>query len=390
MNRGSLSSLRPIAAVGAGAALALGVGAMAASAKPHPHGHGNGTGSSHNSGAGAPSSTPRQHVFATGDTLTNPDDITSMDGRIFVAWQNQTTPTGGGGDSTVVAYRNNGKPAGSWSIPGHVDGLTADPAHHRLIATANEDANSALYTITPHGGKHAGLLTYTYTTDGTNPATLPGGTDAISIVNGKVLISASNPPGTTPFTSAAVYQATIPSNGSLVLLTPYFNDNSQATVAGTTNTVTMNLSDPDSNTVVPQSASMFGGDFMLVSQADSQLVFAADQGSSAPSLTLLNLNAGSASAPQVDDVRWTTSPHGTLFVTDGAANKVYAITGSFGKNTVLTAIPSDSPSLAGDIGSIDLSTGTVTPIVTGFQSPKGLLYLPGHAGQAGAPHDHGH
>ena len=113
--------------------------------------------------------------------------------------------------------------------------------------------------------------------------------------------------------------------------------------------------------------------------------FAADQGGSAPSLTVLNLNAGfaSAQAPQVDDVRWAGSPHGTLLATDGKANTVYAITGSFGRGAVLTAIPNDSPSLAGDIGSIDLATGTVTPIVTGLQAPKGLLYLPGHAGRGG-------
>jgi hypothetical protein len=54
----------------------------------------------------------------------------------------------------------------------------------------------------------------------------------------------------------------------------------------------------------------------------------------------------------------------------------------FGTGAALTAIPSDSPSLPGDIASIDLASGTVTPILAGFNSPKGLLYLPGHAGRA--------
>src|SRR5579859_1600166 len=103
--------------IGALAALALGLGAMSASARPRPHdGHGHRT-------RGI-----RMEVFASSDSLTNPDDITALDGRIFVVWQNATKPDGsGGGQSTIVAYRAGGKPDGRWEVPGHVDGLTADP-----------------------------------------------------------------------------------------------------------------------------------------------------------------------------------------------------------------------------------------------------------------------
>lgn len=383
-------SSRLIGAVGGSVALALGVGVATASATSHPNHHpnghapGTGAGSRENTGTSAAPAL-REQVFATGVTLTNPDDITRLGDRIFVVWQNETQPDGSGGTSTVVAYRNNGKPAGSWEIPGHIDGLTADPADHRVIATANEDANSSLYTITPHGTAADQLHHYTYSPD---PSTLTaGGTDAISIVAGKTLISASNPQTST---GPAVFQVSIPAGGTIATLAPYFNDDSSATDAITGSPVTLNLTDPDSSAAVPRNASNFGGDFVLDSQGDSELIFAADSGSSAPSLTALSLNAGPASstAPQVDDVRWVTSPHGTLFVTDGKANTVYAITGSFGAGAVLTAIPGDSPSLAGDIGSIDLATGTVTPIATGFQSPKGLLYLPGHAGRKGAAPSH--
>lgn len=390
MHQLPLRSLRLIGTVGASAALALGVGAATASAKSHPdqHPHGGAPGT----GVGGRQKTEtsaapalRDRVFATGGALTNPDDITRLGGRIFVVWQNATQPDGsGGGTSTVVAYLNNGKPAGSWEISGHVDGFTADPANHRVIATANEDANSSLYTITPYGPAADQFHHYTYSPD---PSTLTGGgTDAISIVADKILISASNPQTST---GPAVFQVSIPAGGTIATLTPYFEDDSPAIDAITGNPVTLNLTDPDSNAVVPRNASMFGGDFVLDSQGDSELIFAADNGSSAPSLTVLNLNAGPGStAPQVDDVRWATSPHGTLFVTDGKANTVYAITGSFGADAVLTAIPSGSPSLAGDIGRIDLATGTVTPIATGFQSPKGLLYLPGHAGRGSAARGH--
>ena len=205
-----------------------------------------------------------------------------------------------------------------------------------------------------------------------------GGTDAISILGGKILISASNPQNST---GPAVFQADVPRDGTVATLSPYFNDDSTATNATTGQSTALNLTDPDSNAIVPRRASKFGGDFVLNSQGDSELIFAADHGSSAPSLTVLNLNAGtaSASAPQVDDVRWITSPHGTLFMTDGSANRIYAVTGSLRAGSVVTAVPGDSASLAGDLGSVDISTGTVTPIMTGLQSPKGLLYLPGRA-----------
>lgn len=360
-------SRRAVAVFGSIATVALGVAAVTAdAATPHHH------------ATNGSSSSLKSRVFATSSTLTNPDDITSLHGRIFVVWQNQTQPNGSGpGTSTVVSYRYNGKPAGSWNLSGHVDGLTADPANHRVIATTNEDANSSLYTITPGGHKADQLHHYTYSPD---PMTLTGGgTDAISILHGKILISASNPQNST---GPAVFQADVPRDGTVVTLTPYFNDDSTATSAATGQPTTLNLTDPDSSAIVPQRASKFGGDFVLDSQGDSELIFAADNGSSAPSLTVLDLNAGTASptAPQVDDVRWITSPHGTLFMTDGSANRIYAVTGSFGTGSVVTAIPGDSPSLAGDLGSVDISTGTVTPILTGFQSPKGLLYLPGHAG----------
>jgi hypothetical protein len=385
MNRVTIGRLARLAAIGASGTAAVALSAVGAAASPPAHrglDHRNGA----RRGASAPAATTlRQRVFASSGTLTGPDDITRLGGRIFVVWQNATKPDGSGGVSTVVAYRNNGKQSGSWEIPGHIDGLTADPANHRVIATANEDSNSSLYTITPHGEKSAQLQHYTYSPD---PSTLTGGgTDAISIVGGKILISASNPQNTL---GPAVFQAQVPLGGTVATLTPYFNDNSSATDATTGGTVTLALTDPDSNTVVPRKAPTFGGDFVLDSQGDSQLIFAADNGTSVPSLTVLNLNAGlvSTQGPQVDDVRWTTSPYGTLFVADAAANKIYAITGSFGPSAVLTAIPGDSPSLAGDIGRIDLVTGTVTAIVTGFQSPKGLLYLPGHAEHATMSHGH--
>ena len=62
----------------------------------------------------------------------------------------------------------------------------------RLIATVNEDANSSIYTITPGAPRAAQVQHYRYN----RPLPHKGGTDAISIYHGRVLISASAP-GTT-------------------------------------------------------------------------------------------------------------------------------------------------------------------------------------------------
>lgn len=326
-------------------------------------------------------------VFATGGTLTNPDDITRMGDVIYVAYQNGTQTTGGGGDSTVVAYLPDGTQAGSWSLAGHCDGLTAD--RDLVIATVNEDANSSLYTIRPNARPDRQLRHYTYSPD---PATLSGGgTDAISIVDGKILISASNPSPTTSggstFAGPAVYAAKIPPRGSIATMTPVFYDNSPATDAVTGQQADMNLSDPDSNATVPEQSPRFGGDFMLDSQADSELVFDRHPGRPSQSLTVLHLTSA-AGAPQVDDTRWSTSRFGTLYVVDAGANQVDAITGPFGWGTVLTAIPSDSSAMAGQVGTVDLFSGTVSPFATGLGSPKGMLFVSFEHGFRG--HDHGH
>jgi hypothetical protein len=335
-------------------------------------------------------------VFASGGpSLTSPDDITQLDGQIYVAYQNGTQPDGSGGTSTIVGYRPDGKQTGSWDVSGHCDGLTADPRDQRLIVTVNEDANSSLYTIDPHAPAGLELRHYSYSPD---PATLSGGgTDAITIIDGRILISASNPspstPGGSTYTGAAVYTATIPEHGSVVSLSPTFYDNSGATDAVTRQSVTLNLSDPDSNAAVPSTSTRFAGDFMLDSQGDSELVFAADPGALDQTLTRLMLTSD-AGAPQVDDVRWTTTPHGTLFVVDGSQDQIDAISGPFDSGIALTAIPDDSPALPGEIGTVDLTTGLVETFATGLGSPKGLLYLPGHdrdgSGHRGEPSRHRH
>ena len=135
------------------------------------------------------------HTAAHGnEVISKPDDITSLGLDIFVGFQNGVGPQGqasptGNLDSTVVEFNASGAVVAKWDIVGKCDGLTADPATGKLIATVNEDAHSSVYLIDPG---QATIAHYQYN----EPLPSKGGTDAISIYHGMVLISASAP-GTT-------------------------------------------------------------------------------------------------------------------------------------------------------------------------------------------------
>ncbi len=202
-------------------------------------------------GAGSPTTRP----------LSDPDDITLLGDDIFVGFQNGVGPQGqasadGNLDSTVVELRLNGDPVAQWDVVGKTDGVTADPETGEVIATVNEDANSSIYTIDPTAPAGAQVTHYAY-----NEA-LPhfGGTDAISVYRGRILISASAP-GTTGTAAPqasypAVYSVRLDSSTMTATVTPLFFDEDKATVVnigspGYGQPTTLMLTDPDSNEVVP-------------------------------------------------------------------------------------------------------------------------------------------
>ncbi len=315
-----------------------------------------------------------QFIQGTNST-TNPDDITNLNGDIFLAYQNgvgaKGEPTSSGvGNSTIVEYGPNGSTIASWSITGKCDGMTADAANNRILATVNEDGNSSMYIITP-GSAQPQHLTFSPdpATAQDGPLATGGGTDSIAIQNGNIYITASAPSADKNgnYTHAALFQGTI--QGNTVSLTPVMMGNDKATDVASGNPVTLNLSDPDSSTIVPSSSSKYSGDMLLDSQGDSELIFVQNPGTSSQALTRLSIGT------QVDDTTFATSASGTLYVTDGGSNKVYAITGNFTPGTAIVACPSDS-GVAGFVGTLDLSSGTITPLAIGLKSPKGLLFVP--------------
>lgn len=313
-------------------------------------------------------------TLASGGSLSKPDDITRLGNRLFVGFQNgvgakgEPAP-GGGTSSTVQEYTLAGVPVSRWTLTGKCDGLTADPANNRLIATVNEDANSSLYTISPSAPTPR---RYTYRP---SPPRHRGGTDSISIVAGQILIAASAP---TTTAGPALYRAQL--TGKTATLTPVFTDTSRATTAnaGPTRgkTEKLALTDPDSTQVVPAVSPRFAGDVVLDSQGDKELVFTGGA-AAAPALSVLHTST------QVNDTAWATAGRGTLYVTDNKTNTLLAIRGHFRVGTAFTAVPSDSSINPATVGKLNLSTGAVTPFATGLGSPNGLLFVPA-AEQVGA------
>ena len=318
-------------------------------------------------------------TFATGTAnQSNPDDITSLNGNMYVAYQNGVSPKGGPAkngakQSSIVEYDKTGKTIQSWNITGKCDGLTADPANNRILATVNEDGNSSMDIIKPKVAEpqHLSFKPDPSSAAATGDLATGGGT-ALSVINGNYYLTASAPTADSKgkYSKAALFQANIDTAKGIVTLTSVLKDNAMAKDAMTGGKVTLNLSDPDSNGLVPQNSTKYAGDFMLDSQGDKELIFIHNLGSSNQTQTRLQISA------QADDVIWATSGSGTLYVSDTGTNKVYAVKGTFKPGTVFVSVGTN-------VGTLDLNTGKITPFVTGLSDSHGMTFIPGNTPKTG-------
>jgi hypothetical protein len=254
-------------------------------------------------------------------------------------------------------------------VTGKVDGLAADQEMGALIATDNEDVNSSFNLIYPALGA---VATYKYSPD---PAISGvGGTDSIAVLNDRIYVVHSNPLDTTQPT---VYKVTLDRLTLTAYLTPVFYDNSTAINVNTGSTVQMGLTDPDTNFVMPRASPIFAGDLATISQGDGEIIFASHLVSS-PRLWVLNLTDNKpGNMPPIDGLAVATSNRGTLYVVDSKAGTIQALnTDGCPKGTVFVAEPKDNGNPL--LGTLNLFTGNITPLGNHFQSPKGLLFVPGH------------
>ena len=322
------------------------------------------------------------------EPLTQPDDLTALGPDLFTGFQNGIGATGGASsdgnlDSTIVEFTPAGQVVRQWDIKGKCDGLTADPATGQVIATVNEDGNSSVYIIAPGRPARSQLAHYSY-----NEA-LPsnGGTDAISIYHGRVLLSASAP-GTTGQPAPqpgypAAYSVRFSPASHRATITPLFSDEAPAVTAnlgtGHGTTGKLALVDPDSSAVVPPAAFRFRGDFMLDSQGDQEQIYSHPAGQ----LSVLHLSQA------VDDTAWVTRRSGRLYAADGNADTVDVITGRFVTGRALVAVtPCDAGNAPATcpapgfpvnyLGSLNQFTGHVSrvPVRGPLLQPKGMLYVP--------------
>lgn len=324
----------------------------------------------------------------------NCDDLAILDGHLFMGCQNKALSNGGGGDSTLVEFSPSGSVVKTWSIKDKIDGLNADPLHHRLIATLDEDANTHLVTVTPSAPAAQQVVHYTYSPDPRGAGTpvalrTGGGTDQVTVDStGHILLTGSHA-GTK--TGTAVFKATLtpPSSSTgtgtgTATLTPTFLDNASAANGNTgKGSVALALGDVDSGAIVPQSSSRFAGSYVITDQTALELVFAHNI-FNGTGLTALKTPFG------LDDILWTSSAHGTLYVVDKgptenlpkeSASALYKVTGPFVPNTVLAA----NDGVSDQVVKVNLTTGALTPFVRHLQTAKGLVYVDSSGTQTQLP-----
>jgi hypothetical protein len=387
------SARRAAAILAAAAALPASLlmgGAAAATATPHPAAHSpryqvhvilNGAHLRH-------TFVPAGKKKARTEALSSPDDIAVLGHDIYTTFQNGVGPQGepspdGNTDSTIVEFTIGGHVVHQWDLRGKCDGITADTGRHLLIATINEDAHSSVYTITPGAPRGHQVLHYRW-----NHSPLPhnGGTDAISIWDNQILVSASAPgtvgkPAPQP-AYPAVYSVTFDRATLVAKVKPLFYDEAEATVANIGKDygkkVKLALTDPDSNEDVPPSGPRFANDFMLTSQGDKEQIFYPRDGK----LAVLRLSQS------VDDTAWARSPRGVLVGANTAGATIDVVTGRFPAKSIFVAVtPCDAGNAPATcpgpgfppnyLGQLNPWTGVITKVDVRGPSfgPQGLVFI---------------
>jgi hypothetical protein len=356
-----------------GATLTLGVLALGSAAHADDQQH------------GGPATLPGKTIVTAPPAGTSgPDDLTrlavdGLDGGKALLWvpmQNGIGPdgtpgtVGGPTKSDVVGFDpSTGTPEDDIKVLGKVDGLTALARYGLLLATVNEDANSRFVVIDPETDS---VVTYTYSPD--PGASSGGGTDSITLKDGHIYVSHSNP---SALTEATMYEVTLDGATHVAKLRAVFFDDSPATGAAGG---TLALTDPDTNYTMPRSSPRFAGQVATISQGDGVIVFAADPAHH-PKLTELALSDNVAkNLPPIDGLAVATSDEGTLYVVDAKAQIIEALnTDGWPPGTAFVTEASDNANPL--LGVLDLRTGQITPLGNVFQNPKGILFVPKQDGQ---------
>ena len=274
-------------------------------------------------------------VFATGAGVNakSPDSVTYGNGSVWIEYSNGAASSDYTGTSTIVQYSTSGAVQNTYSLGGNVDGLKYNPNTGLVWALQNQDGNSMLSTIDP---TTKAINTYQYQ----SPVSATRGFDDVAFIGNNVYLSQTNPVSTS---DAVVVKLNNPNPATPITFSTV------QTGAGILAT------DPDSL------KSTATGGLVLTGEGDGALTFITNPNTSAQSATTLKLSgANGAAIGSPDDSVYATAASGTFYVTDSSTGTVYAIQASG-----LVANTSLFVSVGNAFGSLDPTTGVVTPIITG-------------------------
>jgi hypothetical protein len=301
---------------------------------------------------------------------TKPDDLAiSADGKnLWVGYGNGVDTKGLGGPSNLVEYDiATGAVVQNLTIPGHLDGLKINPANGQVWATENEDGNPTLAIVNPSTGTFKIFK-------GTSSLIKGGFDDIVFSTKGAFIVTSSQPDTTTP----VIVQVTFKKKKKKA--PPIFTSFLPGAPATVWNVVSNKaesgdmIGDPDSMTL--NSA----GEFVLDDRATHSLYIIRNSSAPKPILRVpLTLFGDPVDPLEVNDTIYTmsettgaASTAGTIFISDTTTNMIYLLTKPyFPSNEVYTAA-----NVKNDVGLLDLNTGIVFPVATGFSGLHGLAFLP--------------
>jgi hypothetical protein len=291
-------------------------------------------------------------TFATGSSLgsTSPDSVEFGDNSLWIAYTNGAASDGSKGSSTVVQYSLGGSVTDKWTIAGNVDGLRVAP-NGTVWALQNNDANAAVTLINPTTKATTSLSWGSSYTERS-----ARGFDDMVFLKGQTFLSETNPSsGTDPVVLKLTTGAVSPLQVSPILASTFTGTNLATGKQGSTT-----ITDPDSLILAPTGA------LVLTGEADQTLVWIHNPGAANQSESYLPLKGVNGNP---DDTVFPTTASGTFFVADTGGNKVYKVSASgLAANETFVSVGTE-------FGLLNMSTGTVAPILTGV-SPHGAFFVP--------------
>ncbi len=305
-------------------------------------------------------------IFAVGSEVggaTQPDSVTMGDGSIWIEYGNGADSTGklaNGGSSTIVRYDMQGNVQATFSLPGSVDGLKFDPVSGQVFALKNQDANSNLYLIDPKTNTVSSPLSYD--SGYVSGANSSRGYDDVAFSGGKVFESYTNPANTGDSVVQMLDNGNDPSGTLTTTSILRLGDTGTNLVTGQTNQP-LPVADPDSLKTLSD------GSLILTSDHDASLTIISHPGTAQQSNSFITLPAGSSG---LDDAIIPTASSGTFIISNGGANDVLKVnvTGLH-TNDIYVSVGSDNA-----IDQLDPTTGALTPVITGLNSPHGIMFVP--------------